>query len=299
MMPKRFLQQRYQQTGYSLLELMLVIAILAMLATFGLSAYQQKMQNFRIEKTALQMQQWLEASLTYYAKNNVWPGAGSLAGTTELIQDGYLPPGSDQQNPFCTTGSACYIVEPDPTAGSQQVRVSAVLNTLANPTQIAQLIANRLPNAIVGSSGSQVWAYAAPVMVGPGGGGTITFLNIQTITTGTPVDTHTYTCPAGQQVNTYYSFSQMWGPNTYSGNRYLFSPLGLGVHTISNNKHVVTVYGYGDKPGQACTFDGTIFSSGCTSSTNSQMLAMTVCEPIPTPVASSQRAVTQVVNYLY
>ena len=64
--------------GFTLLELMLVIAIIAAILVLGLSAYEQKLKNGRIETTAIEMQTWLQASLRFYVDYNInerWPVA--------------------------------------------------------------------------------------------------------------------------------------------------------------------------------------------------------------------------------
>ena len=65
-----------------MLEIMLAVAIVAIIAAFSLSLYSQQVDNFLVNKTALQMQQWLDKGTE---KQGAASGSRSEAGG---LQDG-------------------------------------------------------------------------------------------------------------------------------------------------------------------------------------------------------------------
>ncbi len=62
------------QRGFTLLEIMFVIIVMAIMAVSGVSLYNHKIQNLKVAKAATEMQQWLSAGLNYYNANGYWPG---------------------------------------------------------------------------------------------------------------------------------------------------------------------------------------------------------------------------------
>src|SRR3990167_4197367 len=62
-----------QNVGFTLLEMLLVLVIVAALLVIGMNYMQQKATAMRIDRTALQMQQILNAGLAYYVSNGKWP----------------------------------------------------------------------------------------------------------------------------------------------------------------------------------------------------------------------------------
>jgi prepilin-type N-terminal cleavage/methylation domain-containing protein len=64
---------RIKSQGFTLVELLLVIAVIAVLLTFGLSTYRERALNLKAEKVAQQMQLILQAGANYYVRNNCWP----------------------------------------------------------------------------------------------------------------------------------------------------------------------------------------------------------------------------------
>lgn len=93
---------RHNISGYTLIELILVTAIIAAIAVLGLAAYKQKVMNMKIDKTALQMQMWLQAGMAYYVDNGEWPGKDTpdqgAKNAQELITQGYMPELSNNGN---------------------------------------------------------------------------------------------------------------------------------------------------------------------------------------------------------
>lgn len=71
-MSKKARIMRHDQ-GFSLLEMLLVVVIVTALIVMGINYTQQRMMTIRIDKTVQQMEQILNAALTYYVANGKWP----------------------------------------------------------------------------------------------------------------------------------------------------------------------------------------------------------------------------------
>jgi prepilin-type N-terminal cleavage/methylation domain-containing protein len=77
-----------RQRGFSLLEVLLVMALLSAVLVAGINLHWQRSLQHKIDKASLQIQQWLQAGLAYYADKGHWP-------TTQSTDFGdYLPVGS-------------------------------------------------------------------------------------------------------------------------------------------------------------------------------------------------------------
>jgi len=64
--------QRYIK-GFTLVEMLLVLAVIGVMFSMILGYTQQKINQFRRDKTALVMQEVLNAALAYYVNNGQWP----------------------------------------------------------------------------------------------------------------------------------------------------------------------------------------------------------------------------------
>lgn len=71
--------------GFSLVELTIALAVMAVLATATIPYMQTKMEQARADKTADEMRMWLEAGLAYYSANNAWPADANV-----LVVGGYM-----------------------------------------------------------------------------------------------------------------------------------------------------------------------------------------------------------------
>src|SRR3990167_4002971 len=78
-----------QWKGFTLLEMMLVMAIMATVMAMVLGFIQQRTQQLRDDKTTAQLQQVLNAGLAYYVVNGKWPDP--LVLSTLTTGSTYLP----------------------------------------------------------------------------------------------------------------------------------------------------------------------------------------------------------------
>lgn len=86
-----------KKLGFTLVEMLLVLVIVGVLVTAALRFTQERYLNLREEKTAAQMQQILNAALSYYVDKSTWPTS-----LTDLRNQNYLP-NSGTPLPFSTT----------------------------------------------------------------------------------------------------------------------------------------------------------------------------------------------------
>ncbi|WP_312527933.1 pilin [Comamonas sp.] len=71
---------RTMQKGFTLIELMIVVAIIGILAAVALPAYQDYTKRARVSE-ALSLMSGAKASVTeYYSTNNAWPANNAAAG---------------------------------------------------------------------------------------------------------------------------------------------------------------------------------------------------------------------------
>ncbi|MBS0349622.1 MAG: prepilin-type N-terminal cleavage/methylation domain-containing protein [Proteobacteria bacterium] len=145
------------QKGYTLIELLLVLTVLALIAALAVKTYRDKALSDRINIAALNIQHVLEAGMSYnVAKNGFWPkknwnpcNSGSTVSDQTFLTD-YLPNESNQSNfgnALCWSGD-----DPnDPTLEQQGKRfwVALKVGSDSDSANIAQRIAARLPNAII------------------------------------------------------------------------------------------------------------------------------------------------------
>lgn len=80
---------KHDRYGFTLLEMLLVLAIIGVLAVMGVNYLQQRTMALRVDKTAADMQQILAAALAYYVANGKWPnsaGGGNKGGFMTCLQ---------------------------------------------------------------------------------------------------------------------------------------------------------------------------------------------------------------------
>lgn len=141
----------YYHQAYTLIELLLVITLLAVMASIGIRSYRAHMQSKRIDRAAIEMQQVLEAALDYNVVTLNWPAnnndlpncnADTKPELSSFISR-YLPNGQ-VENSF--GHHYCWAA----TGGDRQTKALFWV-AIAVPNQdvnMAKRIAARLPNAI-------------------------------------------------------------------------------------------------------------------------------------------------------
>lgn len=144
-----------RHSGYTLIELLLVVAVIALIAALGVKTYRDKAQSDRINIAALNMQHVLEAGMAYYTgQGSLWPQKNNTCSATpsdQVFVKQYLPNQSNQSN---LGVSLCWSGE-DPTTQVDQkgkifwVALPITAADAATAADQAKRIAARLPNAVI------------------------------------------------------------------------------------------------------------------------------------------------------
>lgn len=64
-----------REQGFTLIEMMMVILVIALLASLGVMTYHRRLERMRINRVVFEMQHLLEAALAYDADYQQWPAA--------------------------------------------------------------------------------------------------------------------------------------------------------------------------------------------------------------------------------
>ncbi len=151
------LNHRRKQNGYTLIELLLVVTVIALIAALSVKTYRDKAQSDRINIASLNIQHVLESGMSYNVANNgLWPkknwspcNSGANIDDTVFVQN-YLPNESNQSNfgsPLCWNGD-----DPSDTTLAQKAKrfwVAMSVGSDQSSVNTAARIAARLPNAII------------------------------------------------------------------------------------------------------------------------------------------------------
>lgn len=140
----RILTLTQTAAGFSLLELLFVVAILATIATFGLSIYRQRTVNVKVTRAAAEIQQILQAGSAFYADKGQWPVGQSQTG--EEFEKNYLPFGKVRKSPWGEE----YAYQPfaDTVSDVKKARLFQVETWVPTETAASQMAA-QLPNSEV------------------------------------------------------------------------------------------------------------------------------------------------------
>ena len=135
--------------AFTLIELLLVIAVASILAAVGIMSYRRYFKANRIDKVAISMQHVLEAAMAFYVDKSKWPNnrsCNSPGPDQQDFVDNYLPNKNYQSyygTDFCweeagNTHRLFWVAVQIPEEGDETVN-------------IAKRLASRLPNAITTS----------------------------------------------------------------------------------------------------------------------------------------------------
>lgn len=147
--------------AFTLLEMLLVIAIMAIMASLGLVMYRRHAETNRIDKVSLEMQQVLAAALAYNVNAVAWPADHATCNDATVTPaqtsfvDQYLPNGifkSSLGSHFCWAGDTNNVP-----AGGKVVRfwVALLLPAGEAGLHMANLLAAKLPNGITTTDPTQ------------------------------------------------------------------------------------------------------------------------------------------------
>jgi prepilin-type N-terminal cleavage/methylation domain-containing protein len=147
---------RAAHQGFTLIEMLLVIAVIAIMATLGLTAYRRHAITARVDKVAIEMQHLLEAALAYNVDQHQWPTPhkesrceASQPDESDAFVTHYLP----NENAKSSLGPYfCWSSAKSLDAEKGDARLFWVALKVSNRRlMLAQRIAARLPNAVVTS----------------------------------------------------------------------------------------------------------------------------------------------------
>lgn len=90
--------------GFTLLEMLLVLAIASAIFVMLINYSAQRTEQMRLDKATLQIQQILNAAMAFYINNGRWPSlnTSTISSSHELVTGGYLPTPTttNLQNPW-------------------------------------------------------------------------------------------------------------------------------------------------------------------------------------------------------
>jgi|GEM_PF-6764094 len=212
------------QHGFTLLEVMLAIVIIATITVFSISIFQQQAVNSQIDRTALQMQQWLEAAKAYYVNNNEWPDGAKFTNCTDktpsptvALLEGDCGPNQDNNIIYIQAGTSIenniwgipFVLLPPGTPpnkpDSVMFEIQNELPGSLDPQKqlaLAQRIASRLPNATVDTKTLNVIAGVTIPGSASNNSGQAYIASVQDITctnSGCTIPPKPVSCPDGMQ----------------------------------------------------------------------------------------------------
>lgn len=139
---------RKKVIGFTLIEMLLVLVIVSVIIYASVGYVQQRALQMRMDRTSTQMQQILNAGLSYYVMQQKWPGgAPNTATDLTALQPAYLP-ATLTKSPF---GQDYKIVN-----NGTQFFVYTSINVVSSSAAFgeANVIAGTLPLAYTSTDGS-------------------------------------------------------------------------------------------------------------------------------------------------
>jgi len=155
-METRHGHRQQRQYGLSLIEMMFVIAVMATIGVYFAVNLKIGQQNRALERSALEMQNWLQGGLTYLVRTNKWPTTmGDLyqGNTPYLVKENLCSPWHTPSGTTNCNGRSEYQLDV-----SKPPYFGMSINTPSS--EIAQKLAAQLPAAVV--VGAKVTSYIPP-----------------------------------------------------------------------------------------------------------------------------------------
>jgi len=140
--------------GFTLIEMLLVLTIISAIIYAGIGYVQQKTLQTKIDRTSAQMQQILNAGLSYYVANGTWPTditclqGGPASAPCNVT---YLPPtftngwGNDYN--ATSSNSLFYVYTSVPGSATQANYANSVAQTIAGALPLSYVSADVPPSA--------------------------------------------------------------------------------------------------------------------------------------------------------
>src|SRR3990167_9382644 len=140
--------------GYTLIELLLVIAIVGILLAVGTLTYRTLHTHARLDRTALEMQNFLEGAMAYKVDKGSWPAQNSDLGacstdSSVITNDNFVPNYVPNQTTLSQLGYYyCWSQGPVST-GSVSALFWTAVKIPQGDSQMAAQLAAKLPNGVV------------------------------------------------------------------------------------------------------------------------------------------------------
>ena len=145
-----------QQTGFTLIELLFIVVLLGIFAALLVSSFEQRTLNTKVERTGVEMQQFLTAGLAFYADNSRWPDPTNNQDKTNFLSN-YLPVTGQNANAPVNPWGKPYLWAPDQN-NNFTVQSGSLLSSSS-----ARRVMSLLPSAnLVASDATQVTAKVSP-----------------------------------------------------------------------------------------------------------------------------------------
>ena len=209
--------------GFSLFELMLVIAIMAAIAALALRMQQHKFEQAKVDRAAAQVNQIFAAATSYYIDNGKWPGEAEKNGIQPqnildlTTKNAYLPSsflnGPDQQSlisPFGTPYSMG--VETSPGSGGTKVNAQFfyVRIPVENMQQLTEL-RNKLPTSLINNTTGDYYVSAFISIPSYDYNHAKTVSDVGVYHPGDCVPRPSFSCPKNMKSATFVSLEQGYG----------------------------------------------------------------------------------------